>query len=205
MELKDLWDCIVDQYTIEELKDLCLLMGINDQQLKTDTINTFARELIRHCKSIGQYHKLIEEVSARCDTNLSPTTGKLRDHDFVIVSDCHSSLSKTRNLIKNTLGIPYLESGINEKVAQLSKEALENGPVLLRIMGADWHEELMNTVVQAVTLTARMSGRDYLAEASVLNSRTEDEAKAFFGEFQQKNEVLERLDHLISGLEVKLK
>lgn len=205
MDRVELRDCLASRYKIDELEDLCFEMGIVSENLQTKTRSSFARSLIEHCENERCYDKLVEKVSAKCGSSQVTPKAKLRDHDFVILSDCHASLSKTRNLIKNTLGVPYLESGINEKVALLSKEALENGPVLERIMGADWHKELMNTVIQAVKLTARMSERDYLAEASGLKSVTEDEVKAFIGEFQEKNEVLERLDHLISGLEAKLK
>ena len=205
MERAELRNHLQSRYTIEELKNICFDARIAYEQFPTDKMPSFVRELVLYCERNNCYEWLVDLCSENRDSSPGPiSTAKLRDHDFAVLSECHGALVKMRNLIKNTLGIVHLERGINESIAQLSKQALENSPVLQRTMGPKWLEEHTNTVIQAVILTRKMSGRDYQAEASNLKNQPRVEVVAFFAESQAKTQLIERLDELIMRLESKL-
>ena len=205
MERAELRNCLQSRYTIDELKNLCFDAQIAFEQFPTDRLPAFVRELVLYCKRNNCYEWVVDLCSENRGSSLgSIATPKLRDHDFAVLSECHGALVKMRNLIKNILGIVHLERGINESIAQLSKKALENSPVLQRTMGPKWLEEHTNTVIQAIILTRKMSGRDYQAEASNLKNRSKAEGVTFFAEFQAKTQLIERLGELIAGLESKL-
>ena len=129
---------------------------------------------------------------------------KVRDHDFLILSNCHEALYKLRNVFEDRLPMPQFQERHVAQVAEFSFQALMNPGAVKRIMGAAWTKELAETVTQVVVLDKKLAGRDIVKEVEELKNRTPDEVMKFFGEYNDKRLLIERLDGLILDLEARL-
>ena len=55
-------EILSEYYNISELEDLCLRLGIDDQELAKETIGQFARAIISYCKHRGRLSELATQT-----------------------------------------------------------------------------------------------------------------------------------------------
>ena len=204
MENADLRSCLESYYSVDELKNKCFDEGIDFEQFPSDK-SPFIRELILHCQRVNRFEWLVGLCSERRDSLPRQTVAeKVRDHDFLILSNCHEALYKLRNVFEDRLPMPQFQERHVAQVAEFSFQALMNPGAVKRIMGAAWTKELAETVTQVVVLDKKLAGRDIVKEVEELKNRTPDEVMKFFGEYNDKRLLIERLDGLILDLEARL-
>ena len=206
MNRAELRSCLASRYSIDELKTQCFDAGIDYQEFPTDKIMSFVRELVLYCERNGKLEWIVGlciEKGGSSSTTVS--TAALKTHDYEILSDCHTSLYALRNVFEERLPVPQLREHHVAQVKKLALQVLMNPGVLKRIMGPAWAKELGETVAQVVVLDNKLAGRDILKEVEELKSRSPDEPRAFFGAYQDKKSLMERLERLILDLEARLK
>ncbi len=206
MEHTDLLHCLQRRFNIDELKTLCFKLGIEHELFNSSNHEAFARELIRYCERNNLYDELVTRCEIKGSGEPAVSSGtRLREHDFSVFSDCHANLLRLRNLFENALPVPKFEPRRLGQIAQYAENSLHGFPVLRRVMGEKWAADYRDTIVKAVIISEKTSGRDVMKEAHELGSKAEDEVRAFFGEVHEKQNLTKRMDQLLQDIENRMR
>lgn len=136
------------------------------------------------------------------------TSQKMRDSDYVALSDTYAAILKLRNLLQDNLPIAELAQQHLFQLTSAANDALSNSPILQRIMGKVWKDELVSADIEAVIIANQLSGMDVEQLNEAVSKAIEQKAEGnptIFDLVLRKQQVTERLDMLLTQLDDKMK
>lgn len=116
MNRADLYQEIIKHFNIEELRTLCFKLGIDPDDLDTNTRGGLARELIEYCERKNRVPELVAQIQSSSSYSSSDNTAHLDASNPYIITDtdnrsgCYARFGTARIAIMLALGVIFLLS-----------------------------------------------------------------------------------------------